>query len=780
MPGAAAAGGVRAWSVFGTIGVRGLSGTISQLVGFNRAGKATAAVARTITGTFRTLAKVAGLVTLAVGGLAVASVKSFADFDSAMTQSLSIMTDVTEAMRKDMVQAARRVGRQTQFSSTQAAESYFFLASAGLDAKQSIAALPAVADFAQAGMFDLSRATELATDAQSALGLTSEDAQENLKGLRRVTDVLVKANTLANASVSQFADALTNKLAGRMRATNVSLEEGVALLAALADQGIKGKRAGQQLTIVLRDLPKAALKNEEAFKDLGVTVFDANGELRPMADIIGDLERELGGMSTKARIAALDTLDLNKRAADALNILLGTSEATQDWKEQLEEAAGTAGDVADKQFSSLTNSFGQLKESITQALQTLGQEFAPTFRGISQEITDWINRQDFQKLADDILTATEMIVTGLVRGIGQIGGVLTTMVTNAMSLGRALRDNPIGQFLGLDQSDRGRMDELRQEIENVDNLIRDVQQGVSQANLGPRLAALGLPPDADVEGLVRFRRALVFELEQLEKSVEESEQKIQRIRGFFSDLSNFSLELPRGVGAGAGAIGGGGGEAQEEAERQARSLPPVELPFQAKVEVPDATIPALQRDLEEGAGEAAGEAESGFASEGKRLGRSLIQGIISGSFSLEDFLKKALSTIVMSALFGPGGIVGLLGIGSPAKATVPIGEALVGGVIKGLHRRTPMLRTAMNRAFSARRTFHSGIRLAGAGGSGALNRAQSTSSFTPDREPFIRFDFSKFPEARTPMGRERDRQWQQWLRNQSQMAMEEGFRFEPR
>ena len=113
---------------------------------------------------------------LAMTGAAVAlgggAVKAFGDFDQAMTQSLAIMGDVSKTMRVDMVNAANEVGRTTTFSARDAAESFFFLASAGLSAEASIATLPIVAQFAQAGMFDMARATDLVTDAQSALGLT--------------------------------------------------------------------------------------------------------------------------------------------------------------------------------------------------------------------------------------------------------------------------------------------------------------------------------------------------------------------------------------------------------------------------------------------------------------------------------------------------------------------------------------------------------------------------------------------------------------------------------
>ena len=139
-----------------------------------------------------------------------------------------------------MKKPAKSVSKTTTYSAKQAAEAYYFLASAGMSAATSMAALPKVAKFAQAGNFDLALATDLVTDAQSALGLSSKDTAKSIEGLTRVSDVLVKANTLANASVQQFSESLTNKAGAALRLVGKDVEEGVAVLAAFADQGLKG------------------------------------------------------------------------------------------------------------------------------------------------------------------------------------------------------------------------------------------------------------------------------------------------------------------------------------------------------------------------------------------------------------------------------------------------------------------------------------------------------------------------------------------------------------
>ena len=160
---------------------------------------------------FGTIANATGLAVAAVMAKGIVeATKAFMDFDDAMTQSLAIM-DTNVAQQQAMKEAALETSRSTLISATESAEAFFFLASAGLSAEQSVAALPQVAKFAQAGMFDMATATDLATDAQSALGLTVKDAEQNLENLTRVTDVLVRGNQLANSSVQQFSEALTNK-----------------------------------------------------------------------------------------------------------------------------------------------------------------------------------------------------------------------------------------------------------------------------------------------------------------------------------------------------------------------------------------------------------------------------------------------------------------------------------------------------------------------------------------------------------------------------------------
>ncbi|CAK9037499.1 Protein YfjI [Durusdinium trenchii] len=309
----------------------------------------------------------------------VAMLRSAENIERAMTKSLAIMGDVSDTMRGDMVDAANRVAKATEASTAQAAQSYFYLASAGMTAEQSLKAMPVVAKFAQAGNFDLALATDLATDAQSALGLSSEDTYKQIENLSKVTDVLVKGNTLANASVQQFSEALTNGAAASLRLANKDMTEGVAILAAYADQGIKGAEAGTAFGIVMRDLQTKAIQNKAAFRSAGIAVFDMAGNMNNIGDIIEDVEGLLAGLSDEQKKFTLLQLGFSDKSVKYIQSLVGMSDKIAEYEKNLRNAAGTAAEVAEKSMTDLQRASAQASSawdrmaiSIAEAAENLG------------------------------------------------------------------------------------------------------------------------------------------------------------------------------------------------------------------------------------------------------------------------------------------------------------------------------------------------------------------------------------------------------------------------
>lgn len=325
--------------------------------------------------------KVAATAFAAAGvGVAAAvgvSVKAFADFEAALNESWAIMGDVSQEQKDKMSDAARAIAKETTFSAEQAASAFYFLASAGLSAEQSIAALPITAKFAQAGLLDLETATDLLVNGQIAMGLESENAAQNLANMTRVADVLTEANNLATGSVQEFAEALTNKAAGALRTMNKDLEEGVAVLMAFADRGVKGQVAGEKLSIFLRDTARAAARNTEEFAQFGVEIFDNEGKMKNLADVVAEFEQALAPMSDEQRAVTLETMGMTRSVGDIIRTLMGASGEIRTYEQQLRQAGGTTEEVADKQMQTFNAQMTLLKNNLMDIAIEIGSKIVP-------------------------------------------------------------------------------------------------------------------------------------------------------------------------------------------------------------------------------------------------------------------------------------------------------------------------------------------------------------------------------------------------------------------
>lgn len=327
-------------------------------------------------------AKLSVAVSAPLAGVAAFGIKEYAAFDDAMTKSVAIMTDVSETQRKEMESVARTLSNQGVTSATELAKSYFYLASAGYGAADSMQLLGTVEKFAVAGAFDMARATDLLTDAQTALGLQTKDLAENQREMTRLADVLIHANTLANASAEQFAVSLTTKSAAAARQLGIEVEELVSILAVYANQGIKAELAGERTSIMLRDLQTAVINNKQAWDDLRLSVYDENGEMRKIADIVQDLTREMGSMSDEQQKMALMQLGFTDRSLAATTALFGQSDAMRAYEMQLQET-GFLQEVYEAQLKSFSSQMAITRNQIVNAAAEIGSYLAPALLTIN-------------------------------------------------------------------------------------------------------------------------------------------------------------------------------------------------------------------------------------------------------------------------------------------------------------------------------------------------------------------------------------------------------------
>jgi TP901 family phage tail tape measure protein len=329
-------------------------------------------------------AAVAGAaVVAAFATVGVVGVREYAKLEDSMTKSLAIMGNVSDDMKARMEANVRSMAVNGVTSADKLAEAYYFLASAGLDAEASIKALPVVNDFAVAGAFDLAQATELLADNVSALGLASKDATQYMTNMQRVSDVLSTAANVANASQEQFATSLTTKTAAAMRSYKKDVEEGVAALMVLADQGKKAQQAGEIYSSFLAQLQQSSVKNSKEWKAESLALYDVTGALKSTADIVDMLTSKFGPMTDAQRAAKFEQLGLNEMVLQGTLLFMGQGEKLRAYEQRLRTAGGATKEVADKQMQSLVNQFQVFKNNITELSITIGAALAPAIRDMN-------------------------------------------------------------------------------------------------------------------------------------------------------------------------------------------------------------------------------------------------------------------------------------------------------------------------------------------------------------------------------------------------------------
>lgn len=286
------------------------------------------------------------------------AVKGAADFEAAMSR-VEAATGASAAELKLLHKAAEDAGATSKYTSVQAANALETLAKAGLDAKNAIAALPAVLSLAQAGDIELGRASEFLTKAVMGMGLAFTDA-------RRVADVLALGANATNTSVTGLAEALSYA-APVAHSMGLSLESTVAIIGKFADAGIDASRAGTALNSILSQFSDPASKFRQELGSAGI--------------ITGNFETALHELAKAGPAGQKAILAVGTEAGPALRALLGQGMGALDGlTEKLRTAEGSAAATAKVMQNNLLGSLDGLSSAWDTVKNVLGTPVLPVLK----------------------------------------------------------------------------------------------------------------------------------------------------------------------------------------------------------------------------------------------------------------------------------------------------------------------------------------------------------------------------------------------------------------
>lgn len=402
-------------------------------------------------------------VTAGVTGLGAAAVTTAANFESSMSQVQATMGITKDSMSEvngesvntmdTLSSLAKKMGSETAFSASECAEALNYLALAGYDTQQMCDTLPTVLNLAAAGGIDLAAASDMVTDAMSALGMGVDEAGT-------MVDQMAKTASTTNTSVAQLGEGILT-----IGATAKTVKGGTAelntALGILANNGIKGAEGGTHLRNVILSLQNPTDKAAACMEQLGLDVYDSEGNMRSLNDILGDLNTSMDGMTAAEKSNIIGQI-FNKTDLSSVNALLANTGTTWDELQQsIVDSGGAAQQMADTQLDNLQGQLTILKSALEGLAISFGELLLPAIKmivGWVQKFVDWLNGMDegTKKVVTTIallaaaLGPVLIVIGKVVSAVGtimtivpKVAGVINTVKTAFAALNTTMLANPI-------------------------------------------------------------------------------------------------------------------------------------------------------------------------------------------------------------------------------------------------------------------------------------------------------------------------------------------------
>jgi TP901 family phage tail tape measure protein len=394
----------------------------------------------------------------AAGGLALSIVaKSAANVNDVLDDTMS-MTGLTgkkyDDMKEKLKDMSRKMSNAFGVDQTDIVKAYYYVLSTGV----------------KAGTDGFKKLTEAALMLNKVTGLETAQGVEALGKILKIfgknaTDAGKAANVLFVSSrqgmttVPELAEAMgiAGKAANNM---GVDMNTTAALLVALSDKGTKAADAGNSLKRIFLRIAAAGPKAAKELENIGVKMYDSQGKMRPIVDILVDLQKATQGMTDKQKIFTLKLLAGQHAYTDLAGLMDTNLSKVRDNAKETRNISAVQ-DSFNKKLENAVGQFNLLKVKIQNIVAVMGEKLLPVIKPVIAEIDGmvsslgkWIekNPETSASIMTVVAALTAMaVVIGpilvaigmLGPGIGALSGAFTAIGGVLSAVGAALAANPI-------------------------------------------------------------------------------------------------------------------------------------------------------------------------------------------------------------------------------------------------------------------------------------------------------------------------------------------------
>jgi TP901 family phage tail tape measure protein len=337
-----------------------------------------------------------------------APIQQAANFEQAMAR-VGAVTGKTGEEFKLLSDQSRRLGRDTQFTATQAANSQELLARAGFGTEEILETMPHLLNMAAAEDMDLATAADIAASTLRGYKLdATKDAQ-------RVADVLAKTSAATNTSIVGLGESM-KYVAPLASDLNIPFEEAATMIGLMGDAGIKGSQSGTALRSALTRLATEPVAVEKALGQLGISTRDEAGNLRTMESLMQALSKKTARMGAADRAKVMANV-FGTEAESAMLAIMNAVESGK-WKIKLGEIMdwkGASASMATRMNATAQGAMKRLSSATESLMIDIGNVLLPMFAsGVDKAAQLTTGLSTLAQMFPNVTNA----VVGLTAGLG--------------------------------------------------------------------------------------------------------------------------------------------------------------------------------------------------------------------------------------------------------------------------------------------------------------------------------------------------------------------------
>ena len=319
----------------------------------------------------------------AVAGLGAISIKTAADFDTAMSKVAAVSGATGDDFDK-LRAKAREMGSKTKFSASEAAEAMNYMAMAGWKTEDMLSGVEGIMNLAAASGEDLATTSDIVTDALTAFGLSAEDSGH-------FADVLAAASSNANTNVSMLGESFkyAAPVAGSL---GISAEDTSVALGLMANAGIKASQAGTSLRTGLTNMAKPTKQMQSYMDKYNIALATNEDGSINLRETMIDLRNKMGGLSESEQAAAASAIFGKNSMAGWLSIINASDKDFDKLTGAIDNCDGTALDMAETMQDNLMGQITILKSQLQELAISFGDALMPMIRRVVSALQSFVDR----------------------------------------------------------------------------------------------------------------------------------------------------------------------------------------------------------------------------------------------------------------------------------------------------------------------------------------------------------------------------------------------------